>query len=267
MGKFIDLKGKKFGMLFVVNNTNKKDKSGSIIWLCKCDCGNLIEISTSALKRPERKSCGCLMNKHKSLLNKKFGKLKVIEELSFDKQQHSYKCICKCDCGNEIIVNANNLTSNKTLSCGCYRKDVLKNRKKHGDTNKRLYHIWNGMKQRCYNEHSKNYTNYGKRGIKVCDEWLENYLNFKQWALKNGYRDDLSIDRINNNKGYYPENCRWETAKVQANNTRNTKILTINNKTLSLQQWSEIVGIKSSTILARLNRGWSKHDSVFTPLK
>ena len=114
------------------------------------------------------------------------------------------------------------------------------------------------MKARCYNPLSDNYNNYGSRGITVCDEWKNNFQNFYDWAVKNGYRDDLSIDRIDNDKGYFPENCRWETPKGQQRNKRNNRLLTRNGETHCLAEWAEITGINRSTISDRIDKmGWT----------
>lgn len=130
--------------------------------------------------------------------------------------------LCKCDCGNKTIVDGCALRSGNTKTCGCSRKE-LKPNFKHGDCASRLYVIWSGMLQRCYYRGGKDFKNYGGRGITVCAEWENDYSAFKKWAMSHGYSETFSIDRIDVDGNYQPDNCRWATPKQQANNKRNTK--------------------------------------------
>ena len=137
----------------------------------------------------------------------------------------------------------------------------------HGETGTRLHNIWIGIKTRCYNPNHHNYKDYGDRGIKMCDTWKNDYLSFAKWSRENGYLEDLSIDRINVDGDYSPENCRWTDRKTQGNNKRNNVMITVNGQTLSRAEWARKNNIPVGAILARQSRGWSDEDSVMTPIE
>lgn len=137
-----------------------------------------------------------------------------------------------------------------------------KNHLRHGMAGTRLHHIWKTMKQRCYNPNTANYKNYGGRGIEVCEEWKNSFENFYSWAIKSGYTDDLTIDRVKVDEGYNPSNCRWSTYKEQSNNKTNSRVIEFNGETRTLAEWSDKTGIKNATIWARLKSGWSVEDAL-----
>lgn len=129
--------------------------------------------------------------------------------------------LCKCDCGKETVVFTGHLKDGHTTSCGCHLNHIRANRQchfKHGLRNHRIYRIWIGMKKRCYDRSDPKYYRYGGRGITICDDWLNNPKVFYDWAMRNGYKDDLTIDRINNDGNYEPNNCRWTTNLIQSHN-------------------------------------------------
>ena len=166
------------------------------------------------------------MRKPLSLEGQKYGRLLVIERVGSDSRGNSlWKC--QCECGKTIIAHSQRLKLGKTQSCGCYNSDLIIARNiantKYNARNNRLYRIYYGMKTRCYNPNEKEYPRYGGRGIKICSEWLESFETFQTWALSHGYSAELSIDRINNDGNYEPSNCRWATAKEQANNRSTNK--------------------------------------------
>lgn len=178
---------------------------------------------------------------------------------------------CKCDCGNSVLVGIGNLRSGHTRSCGCLSKDassdIGKRNAKHGESFTRIYRIHSSMIERCFSQKSKDYQKYGGRGITVCDEWKNSYEAFRDWSFANGYADNLSIDRVDNNGPYAPWNCRWTTAKVQQNNTRRNRVIEYDGKTLTLAQWSDETGLNYFTLWSRLQKGWSVEKALTTKIK
>lgn len=200
------------------------------------------------------------MSKIIDLTGQRFGRLTVIGFAEIRNQKSYWKC--KCDCENIKIINSYSLKSGKTKSCGCLRKETTKKRGKrnikHNKTNTRLYRIWTGMKSRCYYNKNIEYKNYGGRGITICDEWLDNFMNFYNWAINNGYDDKLTIDRMNNNGDYEPQNCRWVNMKKQENNRHNNRIIKYKRKTYTLSELSDLLKIPSATLKWRLDNNWNE---------
>lgn len=175
-------------------------------------------------------------------------------------KNHEYvHFVCQCDCGRQLTVIANAFKKlNKCPSC-CQVK--------HGKSYTKLYKSYTCMKERCYYPHNNRYYAYGARGIKICDEWLNDKNSFFEWALKNGYKEGLSIDRIDVNGDYCPGNCRWATRQQQANNTRRNVKITFNGQTKNLSQWAKQFGLKPTTIKARLQKGWSVEEALTKNVK
>lgn len=166
--------------------------------------------------------------------------------------------LCVCDCGNLTEVQGGHLREGRIKSCGCLRNETtIKRSTKHGYKHTRLYSIWQHMKYRCCNKNGKDYKNYGGRGIAVCSDWLDNFMSFYNWSMANGYDNNLTIDRIDNGKGYEPNNCRWVDMKQQSRNTRQNRNITINGVTRCLAEWCEILGLNYDKIYNRLYKGWS----------
>lgn len=139
-------------------------------------------------------------------------------------------------------------------------------KKRHGDWGTRLYRTWQDMKNRCNNPNSKDYKDYGGRGIKVCEEWANSYIEFKKWSLNNNYSDDLTIERINVNEGYKPQNCKFIPIEEQYYNKRNTIYLNFDGKKLNVKEWSIITGLTKRLILNRKQRGWSDEEILTVPI-
>ena len=173
---------------------------------------------------------------------------------------------CVCDCGTRRIVSGINLRSGDSKSCGCLNNERRYERVKHGGSGTRLYHIWKNIKSRCYNVNSPRYSEYGGRVILMCDEWKNDFSLFRDWAINNGYNDSLTIDRIDNNGCYSPDNCRCVNNTIQQNNKRNNHLITFNGKTQTMSQWSKELGIDAKIISHRLNEyHWDIERALSTP--
>lgn len=207
------------------------------------------------------------MGKFRDLTGQTFGRLKVIERAAPDGTKRTmWKCSCKC--GNTVVVRSPDLLREKTTSCGCFRKEQLVARStKHGMCETRLYREYLSMKDRCYREKCKDYPDYGGRGITICEEWRESFEAFRDWALANGYRDDLTIERKDVNGNYCPDNCKWATAIEQARNKRNNHILEFQGEQHTLTEWAQIIGIKRGTLARRISLGWPIDRAITEPVK
>lgn len=200
-------------------------------------------------------------------IGSKIGRWKVLSEERFKRRNgksvKAWKCVC--DCGTEKVIIQYNLKSGMSKSCGCIISDNMRAKQKRRNTedgrekphfaDDRLRRILVAMKNRCSNQKSKNYKKYGAKGIKVCDEWNKSYWNFREWALQNGYKDGLTIDRIDNTLGYGPDNCRWCTYLEQNNNKTNNVFVVINGQKKTLSQWARHAGISRSAMHSRYKRG------------
>lgn len=204
------------------------------------------------------------------MTGQKIGRLMVIKQVKSKitpSGQPQRQYLCKCECGKEIVVRSLTLRNGETKSCGCYKieraKENLKSIKpKHGLRYTRVYGIWKDMKQRCCNPNARHYDRYGGRGITVCEEWKNSPEAFYDWAMANGYTDELTIDRIDNNGNYEPSNCRWISMKEQASNRINSRFLTYKGEKHTITEWAEKTGISPSTISNRLKRGWGIEETL-----
>jgi hypothetical protein len=185
----------------------------------------------------------------KIILNQgeRFGKLVIIEETKTSDNHRAY--LCKCDCGVLRIIPPSRLVFGNTLSCGCYGREI---HTKHGLSKTPLYAVWKLMCKRCYDKTNKDFYLYGERDIKIFIEWKNDFKAFYSWAINNGWKKGLQIDRINNNGDYEPTNCRWVTSKVQSNNTRRNILVTYERKQYTLSQLCEKLNMNYSTIYYRI---------------
>jgi hypothetical protein len=197
-----------------------------------------------------------------NLIGKKYGRLTVIDR-DENTSRGKAKWICLCDCGNVKTksVLGYDLKSGKVRSCGClYKESNKEHNARHAMTNSRIYGIWSGMKGRC-----KRNDLYRTKDVAVCPEWENSFEAFYEWSTANGYADNLTIDRIDNNKGYSPDNCRWVSMKVQQNNRTNNRIVSYFGKEYTLSQLGELLGISSATLRNRLVCGWSERELNLKP--
>lgn len=190
-----------------------------------------------------------------NLIGQRFGKLVVLELCKERAPDRHYLWRCKCDCGNYKNIMGKFLKSGHSKSCGCITKRPY-------DTKSRLYHIWCGMKQRCFIKKSDAYNNYGGRGIVVCDEWKNDFISFQNWAFDNGYEDNLTIERLNVNDGYNPSNCTWITKEEQACNKRNNHFFVKDGRKRTVADIEKELGLSQGTIYHRLKSGWSVEDAI-----
>lgn len=196
----------------------------------------------------------------KDLTGARFDKLTVISRANTNSKSGNAMWVCRCECGSITEVIGSKLRSGYTKSCGCLRiSDTAQ-----GYSKERVYRTWRGMHQRCYNQKHDKYKWYGGRGITICPEWHD-FITFRIWALENGYSDDLTIDRIDPDDNYCPDNCQWVDMKTQANNRSNNRILYFNGKAYTVSQIAEMFGISSFTIFNRLRLKWSVEQIVRTP--
>lgn len=215
------------------------------------------------------------MTKVNDLTGQKFGRLTVIERAGSNSNGRAL-WRCHCECGNEIIRTGNTLLQGNTKSCGCLVADASsengKKRATHGLSNSRLFHVWMDMRVRCRDKNEKSYKNYGGRGIKVCEEWNNDFLSFYEWSISSGYdesapRGSYTLERINTNGDYSPENCKWVTMQEQQNNKRCNRFITYNGKTQTMAQWARELNINYTLLKSRFRSGWSVEKAFTTPVK
>ena len=208
----------------------------------------------------------CQMSEIKDMTGLKFERLTIISRAENNKRGRAM-WNCLCDCGKTKKIIGVTLRSGRSKSCGCIRSEMNTERLTvHGMTHSPENAVWRCMKQRCYNPNNKEFHNYGSRGIKVCDRWLESFNNFIE-DMGERPTHKHSIERINNNKGYSPGNCKWATMKEQSRNKRETKFFTIDGIKKPLVDWCDTLGMKRSTVYERIRNGWPVEKALYEPIK
>lgn len=260
MGKPLELTGMHFGSWYVKErDTTRK---GRAYWICECACGRVTKsIPSGTLTTGSSTQCR-QCSTGKSLTSKKFGRLTVIKDSGQRAGNGSILWECDCSCGKKgNLVRGTDLLNGTIKSCGCYSTDKLREvatthglSKVNGKKTK-LFMAWDSMRQRCYNKNHASYKDYGGRGIDICPEWYGDFKVFHEWAVNNGFSEELSIDRIDNDKGYSPDNCRWVDAKTQIRNRRNTVTYEWQGEEYTLAELGELSGVNKMTIKSRLNSG------------
>ena len=248
--------GEKFGHWTLIERTDVDH------WLCQCDCGTRKVVRTDTLTRGISESCGCARKEkitekpRVDYTGKRFNSWVVIGYVGRGKWRFV------CDCGTEAIRELHPIKNGISHSCGCQKSArCSKTNYRHGHYGTRLYNVWHGMKYRCNNEKCGAYKYYGGRGIKVCDEWKD-FPSFYDWAMGNGYKEGLSIDRIDVNGDYCPDNCRWATPKEQANNKQDTIRYEYGGEMLTVAQIAKKYDIPDASIRYRLHKGISIDDAI-----
>ena len=251
---FKDLSGKKFNMLSVLSYAGKR--KGSILWNCKCECGSKTTATSYELTHGAKKSCGCLRTAKRVSLdfigyeNEDVIVTSLSEEKSGKERLWNYRCK---HCGKENRATKGNI-KRKMATCKCIHYKRVSEGESLRGRKTRIYRIWSGMKSRCFNSNEHCYKNYGGIGITVCSEWKNNFEAFYDWAISNGYKDGLSIERKDVDGDYCPENCEWIEFKKQARNKRNTLYIEINGETKRLKEWCEIYDANYKTVYQRIYR-------------
>lgn len=257
----------RFGKLIALNPIPER-RQGQIVWECRCDCGNTSLVYSCNLRTGKTKSCGCLRHdKASNLTNQKFGRLLALKPTK-ERRSTSIVWECLCDCGRRHNATATSLKVGNVKSCGCLIRDIKREeRTTHGMSRnpefKGEYGAWQNMIQRTTNPNHPLYGDYGARGISTCERWKK----FENFFADMGKRpsDKHSLDRINVNGNYRPENCRWATLEEQSFNKRSTIKLTAFGETKTLREWARIAGLKWATLYNRL-RTLSAEEAISRPL-
>ena len=272
MSDIEDLTGKIFGNWEVKRFVGFKQysKARKALWECQCVINPEIiiqrdrqQLMKNVMPNICHKCDRCLA---RDLTNQQFGELTVLSQAQdsvAENGRHYKMWHCRCSCGNEKDFYECNLIGGKSKSCGCVsRQKMIERTTTHGMTNTRIYRIWENMRKRCRNHNDPRFHRYGGRGIKVCDEWNNDFLSFYNWAIENGYEDYLTIDRIDNNGMYCPDNCRWTDIKTQCKNRSTNIWVEIDGEMKIVSDWAELYGLDRDLIYRRISVGWDPKRAI-----
>lgn len=261
--------GEKYGHLTTVKYVGVVKNRHS--WECLCDCGNVVIKTESSIKSSKINVCNSRCRCLYDISGKRFSNLTVIDSVIKNNNGHKDRMWrCVCDCGKEVYAKKYELEKRHTTSCGCKRSERSRRVNTiHGHSKSKICIILRGMKQRCQNPKNKYYQNYGGRGISICEEWsnpIDGVINFYNWAINNGYKDGYSIERIDVNDNYSPENCKWIPMSEQYANRTDTRYVSYKNETLPLFKMCEKYNVKYTTVLRRLQLGWDVKYAIEIPV-
>lgn len=255
MGVFKDETGNRYGLLQVV----ERDHSRRGYWLCVCDCGNKNSVRGSHLRSSATSSCGCLFAIDE--VGNRYGRWTVVEQDDDHKGKGAF-WRCVCDCGNTRSVSGSGLREGTTKSCGCLQKEMMSQRQTtHGRARSSIYKAFDSMNHRCLNKSNASFNMYGGRGITVCERWHRATPNaFENFLSDMGEKPSKkhTLERVDNDGPYSPENCRWATMQEQSNNKRNNINFTHWGRTQNITQWSKELRIDRGLVYGRLSLGWTK---------
>lgn len=249
--KTIDLTAQSFGTLTV--KSLAPNRGSKRCWNCECTCGCSTVVATEALRSGNTRSCRSFSAHFVPMDGQRFSRWLVMREAPL--KRRSRRVLCKCDCGAESIVRVSDLNSGWSSSCGCLgREKSAETNRRHGGASRSEYRIWAAMRQRCGNPKNQAYRYYGGRGIKVCKRWASDFVNF--YADMGARPKGLTIERIDNSRGYSPDNCKWVSRKEQTRNTRWNRQIKYKGETHCLVEWTELLQIPYKRTSSRLARGW-----------
>lgn len=262
MTRALNIAGRTFGKLTVLQKAEKRGRH--TMWLCRCECGAQSIAQTSNLTRRHTTSCGCSKGRVWNLPNltgKRFGRLVVLNLTRVHRSGSLTRAWrCQCDCGKTCICSATNLTQATVVSCGCYNREIIT---RHGLSGTKIHRAWVSMRSRCSDPKVPGYKDYGGRGIKVCERWSSFELFMQDMGIP---EPGMQIDRIDNDGNYDPGNCRWADVKQQSENRRSTRVFAHEGQSLTIPAWARKVGISKNVLYKRLMEfDWPIEKALTTP--